>query len=300
MPNKETRNVRSLRKRVKKEYTEDDDEYYEETPKEKKAKLVKTSSKKGAPSSYSGDSKEVLGNNSFEKAIALFEKTDPALSDFIKSCDDPNTLMDVKMNAYQTLVKIIISQQLSTSAARSIMTKFIKLFLKEGESTEPDHQFKAHPHFPTPEIVKETSPERLRSAGISFRKAGYLLIISEKFSDKNYLLNDDKKLNDMSNEDIARLLIDLKGIGPWAVDIFLLLYMKRSDIFPISDAGIRKGLSMLIQNTLGKKGKKLNYLSIEEMEKYSENWKPYRSVASWYLMKVSSPERVKGYLKIRE
>ncbi|CUM57527.1 unnamed protein product [Debaryomyces tyrocola] len=300
MPNKEASNARPLRKRVKKEHVEEEDKYEEEIPKEKRAKLTKNSIKKGAPSSYSDDSKEALGNNSFEKAIALFEKTDSVLWNFIKSCDDPNTLMDVKMSAYQTLVKIIISQQLSTIAAGSIMTKFIKLFLKEGESTEPDHQFKAHPHFPTPEIVKEASPERLRSAGISFRKAEYLLIISEKFSDENYLLNDDKKLNDMTNEEIAELLINLKGIGPWAVDIFLLLYMKRSDIFPIRDAGIRKGLSILVQNTLGKKGKKLNYLSIEEMEKYSENWKPYRSVASWYLMKVSSPERVEGYLKISE
>ena len=299
MPNKKTSNTRSLRKRNKKEDLTEEDKNDKQIP-NKKTKLTKASFKKDAPSSYSDDSKEVLGNDSFKKAILLFEKTDPALSDFIKSCDDPNNLMDVKMSAYQSLVKIIISQQLSTIAAGSIMTKFIKLFLKEGESTEPDHQFKAHPHFPSPEIVKQATPERLRSAGISFRKAEYLLIISEKFTDEDYLLNDKKKLDAMTNKEIAELLTDLKGIGPWAVDIFLLLYMKRADIFPIRDAGIRKGLSILIQNTLGKKGKKLNYLSIEEMEKYAENWRPYRSVASWYLMKVSSPARVKGYLQINE
>lgn len=73
--------------------------------------------------------------------------------------------------------------------------------------------------------------------------------------------------------------------------------MKRFDVFPIRDEGIRAGLSTLVHKTLNKKGKKLNYLSIEEMEKYADNWKPNRSIASWYLMEWSTPGRVEGYIK---
>ncbi|CUM57095.1 unnamed protein product [Debaryomyces fabryi] len=301
MSKKETSGTLLLRKRFKRKWNEREEELEykddENIPRDKKVKLTKIL-KKGDTSSYSADSKEILTGDSFEKAIKLFEKKDPALSDFIKTCLDENNLMDVEISAYQTIVKMIISQQLSTNAASSIMTKFIKLFLKEGELTESDHQFKAHPHFPKPEIVKQTSPERLRSAGMSFRKAGYIISISESFSLENCPLNDDKRLKEMTNAEIAELLLEFKGIGPWGVDIFLLLYMKRSDVFPIHDAGIRKGLSIILQNTLGNKRKKLNNLTVQEMKKHSDNWKPYRSVASWYLMKLSSPERVRSYLNI--
>lgn len=301
MSTKATSNTRSLRKRVKTEYNDEyDDEYEEELPEEKKRKTKKKSIKMGVPNSYSSDSKDTLGSNDVEKAIALFETTDPDLSDFIKRCDDPHSLNEVKMTAYQTLVKIIISQQLSTTAAGSIINKFIRLFLETDESVAHYDQFEEHPHFPKPEAVKESSPESLRSAGMSFNKAGYVIAISEKFSDKNYPLSDEKKLADMTNQEIAEILLELKGIGPWAVDIFLMIHMKRSDIFPIRDAGIRRGLSTLVQKTPIKKGNKLNLLSIEEMEKHGENWKPYRSVASWYLMKLTSPQRIEGYFNISE
>lgn len=222
MSTKEASNTRTLRKRSKKEYAEsnNDDEYGDQMPEGKKAKLTKTSIRKGDLESYSADSKESLGSNSYERAIALFEKTDPALSDFIKSYHDPHTLFDIKLSAYQTLVRLLISEKLSTNAAGSIMKSFIELFLKKGESIESYDQFKAHSLFPKPEVVKEVAQEKLRSAGISFRKAGYLIAISEKFSDKNYSLNDDKKLKDMTNKKIADVLLDLKGIGPWSVDMF--------------------------------------------------------------------------------
>lgn len=302
MSTKEASNTRSLRKRSKEEYIEsnNDDECEDEMPEVKKKKLTKTSIRRGDLESYSADSKEILGSSSYERAIALFEKTDPALSDFIKSCGYPHTLFEIKLSAYQTLVKLLISEKLSTSAAGSITKRFIELFLKNGESIESYDQFKAHTLFPKPESVKEASQEELRSTGISFRKAGYLIAMSKKFSAKNYSLNDDKKLKNMTNKEIAELLLDLKGVGPWSVDMFLLLHMKRPDVFPIRDEGIRAGLSTLEQNTLSKNRKKLNHLSVEEMEKHAEKWKPYRSVASWYLMELSTPGRVKEYLKISE
>lgn len=78
-------------------------------PEEKKAKLTKTSIRKSHLESYSVDSEEILRSTSYEKAIALFEKTGPALSDFIKSYDDPHTLFVIKLMAYITLVKLLIS-----------------------------------------------------------------------------------------------------------------------------------------------------------------------------------------------
>mmetsp|Transcript_4432 Transcript_4432/g.4455 ORF Transcript_4432/g.4455 Transcript_4432/m.4455 type:complete len:304 (+) Transcript_4432:99-1010(+) len=299
MLKRETTDSRFIRKRMKIDFNKSERElenkYDEHIPKESRLKLTKAF-KTGEINSYSADSKAVLMDDSFEKAIKLFEKTDPALSDFIKSSPDENTLMDVKMSAYETIVKMIISQQLSTNSASSIMTNFVKLFLKESDLIEPDHQFNAHPYFPKPEIVRETSTNRLRSAGISYRKAGYLISISEIFLVENCPFHDDKALKKKTNGEIANLLLEIKGIGPWGVEIFLLIYMKRSDVFPIHDKGIRKGLSIILQNTQSNKKKKLKYLTIKEMKEHSENWKPYRSVAAWYLMKLTSPERVTSYL----
>lgn len=186
------------RKRSKKEDFEGDEQSDTEYPEEKKAKLNKASLRKGDLDSFSADSKEILRSDSFEKALTLFDKKDPALSDFIKNCDNSYSLFDVKLSAYQKLVKLLISEKLSTNAAGSIMKSFIGLFLKKGESIDSYDQFKANSLFPKPQIVKETSQEKLRSAGISFRKAGYLIVISEKFSDTSYPLNDAKKLKDMN------------------------------------------------------------------------------------------------------
>ncbi len=102
-----------------------------------------------------------------------------------------------------------------------------------------------------PKIVKEASQKKLRSAGISIRKAGYLIVMPEKFWEKNYPLNDENKLKYMTNEQIAKLLPELKGIGPWAVEMFLLLHMKSSDVFPIRY--ITVGLSTFMQNSLSTK-----------------------------------------------
>lgn len=102
-------------------------------PEEKKARLTKASIRNGVLDSYPADSKEALQNDSFEKEMVLFEKRSSALSNFVKRCDDPHTLFDVKLSAYQTLVKIRISEKLSTNAADSIIKNFLGLFLKHGE-----------------------------------------------------------------------------------------------------------------------------------------------------------------------
>ena len=112
MSKKETSGTLLLRKRFKRKWNEREEELEykddENIPRDKKVKLTKIL-KKGDTSSYSADSKEILTGDSFEKAIKLFEKKDPALSDFIKTCLDENNLMDVEISAYQTIVKMIIS-----------------------------------------------------------------------------------------------------------------------------------------------------------------------------------------------
>ncbi|HEV7702235.1 MAG TPA: DNA-3-methyladenine glycosylase 2 family protein [Candidatus Paceibacterota bacterium] len=126
-------------------------------------------------------------------------------------------------NAFLSLAGSIISQQISTKAGRAIYAKFILLFGKKK---------------PTPEAFLKFNIAQLKSAGISPQKAGYLKDLAEKFSDKtiNY-----KQFHAMSDEEVKEHLLQVKGIGPWTADMFLIFALNRKDILPVGDLGTRKG-----------------------------------------------------------
>ncbi len=126
-------------------------------------------------------------------------------------------------NPFLSLARSIISQQISTKAGAAILAKFMLLFGKKK---------------PSPEIFLTFNITQLRSAGISPQKAMYLKDLAEKFLDKT--LNP-KQFSKMTDEEIKEHLLQVKGIGPWTADMFLIFALNRKNILPVGDLGVRKG-----------------------------------------------------------
>jgi len=125
-------------------------------------------------------------------------------------------------NAFLSLATSIIYQQISTGAGNAIHKKFLKLFKEK----------------PTPEKLLKFSDKKIRSAGISPQKLSYLRDLAMKFEDGT--LNT-KHFHKMNDAEVKEHLIQVKGIGPWTADMFLIFALNRPDVLPVGDLGIKKG-----------------------------------------------------------
>jgi DNA-3-methyladenine glycosylase II len=186
-------------------------------------------------------------------------KRDPLLAPLIREHGHPP--FEPEPNAFKALAEFIIYQQLSGKAAGAIYDRFIDLF--------PRHRF------PKPAILLTVPTTTLRGVGLSNQKASYLLDLAAKFMDGTI---QPKHFPEMSNEEISAHLIQVKGIGQWTADMFLMFALNRPDILPVGDLGIRNGF------------KKLYGLrkdpSPERMAALAESWRPYRTAAAWYLWRA--------------
>lgn len=160
-------------------------------------------------------------------------------------------------NYFETLVRAIVSQQISTKAAASIFAKLKTALGRRGVK---------------PRALIETDDESLRGAGLSGNKLKSLRDLAEKCLSGEVPL---KKLGEMEDEAIIEALLPVRGIGRWTAEMFLIFSLGRHDIFPIADYGVKAGIMKLYG--LPELPKK------ETMLEVSEAWKPYRSIASWYL-----------------
>jgi len=164
-------------------------------------------------------------------------------------------------NYFEALLKNIIYQQLSGKAAKTIYNRFLKLF----ETTQ----------YPSPDKILNTPVEHLRGAGLSNQKVTYILDLSKKYVEGTLQLDE---LNQKSDKEISAQLIQVKGIGQWTADMFLIFTLGRENIFPLGDLGVKKGVA-IIEN--------LNKLPTEKhMAEISEKWQPYRTIAAWYMWKL--------------
>jgi DNA-3-methyladenine glycosylase II len=164
-------------------------------------------------------------------------------------------------NYFEALLKNIIYQQLSGKAAKTIYNRFLKLF----ETTQ----------YPSPDKILNTPVEHLRGAGLSNQKVTYILDLSKKYVEGTLQLDE---LNQKSDKEISAQLIQVKGIGQWTADMFLMFTLNREDVFPLGDLGVKKGV-VIIEN--------LNKLPTEKnMAEISEKWKPYRTIGAWYMWKL--------------
>lgn len=168
-----------------------------------------------------------------------------------------------RKDPFQSLVRSIIYQQVSGKAAESIFNRFVGLF-DSGDLPQPKEVFK-------------TPIEKLRSAGLSGQKALYIKDLAEKFSDGTIR---HELLRNMSNEEIISHLVRVKGIGVWTSHMFLMSTMRRPDVLPTGDLGIRKGFQ-IVYNL-----KRLP--NHAEMERLAKPWREHATMACWYLWQVAN------------
>ena len=155
-------------------------------------------------------------------SIKHLKRIDPDLERLF-DCYQVNDLQPEK-NHFKTLIRSIIYQQLSGNVARTIFERFKDIF--PGDS------------FPEPQRILDTNIEKLRSTGVSYRKAEYINNIAQAFlDDPDTYLNLEKK----NDEDIINSLTSVKGIGLWTAQMFLMFTLNRPDIFPVTDLAIQKG-----------------------------------------------------------
>ena len=165
-------------------------------------------------------------------------------------------------NSFESLARAIVYQQLSGRAAETIYRRFLALFPRG--------------RFPTPAALRRMSDQRLRGAGLSRPKVTYLKDLAAKFQDGTI---QPRRFRRASSAEIAATLLGVKGIGAWSVDMFLLFGLNRPDVLPVGDLGIRKGMAL--------------YFGLEalpdppSMERLAAPWRPFRSVASWYLWRCA-------------
>lgn len=186
-----------------------------------------------------------------------FLKKDPKLVKIINQVGDYN--LKIAKNRYQVLVEAIIAQQLSGSAAESILKKFKKLYKSK---------------FPKPIDVIKTSDSKLRLAGLSKMKILYIKDLSKKIETNQLNI---KKISTQNDESVIEQLINVKGIGRWTAEMFLIFSLGRLDILPVGDLGLKKGIQLMYS---------FNELPNEkDIEQLAESWRPYRTIATWYLWK---------------
>ena len=159
--------------------------------------------------------------------------------------------------AYGALVRSIVGQQLSVKAARSIYGRVEEHF---GGRT------------PTPEELLAADQDALRACGLSRAKVTYLRSLAEHVISGELEL---ERLDGLGDEEVAREITAVKGLGQWTADMFLIFHLGRPDVLPVGDLGVRRAVERLYGLEALPSG--------EELEALGERWRPYRSLASLYL-----------------
>ena len=193
-----------------------------------------------------------------EAGIDLLKK-DKKMNELINKFGRPD--FSQRQDYFQSLLRSIVFQQLSGKAAKTIYERFVNLIPKTSNLC--------------PNEVLKLNKDEMRKAGLSFQKINYVRNLADYF-ENNPLKK--KEVERMTDEEISKELIQIKGIGQWTVDMFLMFTLNRADILPCTDLGIQKGIMKILNMN--------NLPSKKEMTNCSRKWRPYRTIACWYLWRM--------------
>jgi DNA-3-methyladenine glycosylase II len=194
------------------------------------------------------------------KAVSTLREGDPVMARLIQEHGAlvRRELKDERTgDAYGALLRSIVGQQLSTKAAATIYGRMLELF---------------GGHAPTPRQLLEVDPGRIRSAGLSRPKIAYLRDLAEHVEEGRLDL---EHLPELSDEEVTAQLTDIKGLGQWTADMFLMFHLRRPDVLPVGDQGIRRAVK--VEYRLRK------LPDAKRLEKIARPWRPYRTLACLYL-----------------
>ncbi len=197
----------------------------------------------------------------WSEACAELCVKDPVLAKVIKKY--PGPVLTSKGDLFSTLIRSIVGQQISVLAADAVWGRFSALV---GEIS--------------PELILKPTPEALKNCGLSARKVEYIRGISETWT-KEYAEIDWEILSD---DEVKRKLIALRGVGPWTAEMILMFSLLRPDIFPIDDIGAIRAIENIYNGG--------EVMSKEDLLDQAENWAPWRTVATWFLWRTIDDEPV--------
>jgi DNA-3-methyladenine glycosylase II len=189
-----------------------------------------------------------------KKALAHLKKSDLILASIIERVGPCR--ISYREPTFEALARSIVFQQLSTKAARTIYSRFEE----------------AAGGVVTPESIRNLTVGEMRRAGLSKQKIGYIRDLAEHALSGAVNF---ERLSEMSDEEIIVALTDIKGVGVWTAHMFLIFALRRPNILPVGDFGVRSAIQRAY--------KKRKLPTSKEIEKLAKNWHPYCSFASWYL-----------------
>jgi DNA-3-methyladenine glycosylase II len=194
----------------------------------------------------------------YARARRLLMRRDPVLGATIKAIGECRMAERQRADHLTALVGAIVSQQLSTKAAATIFGRFLALFPEQA--------------IPGASAIAVLDDATLRGVGLSGQKVGYLRDLTARIGDGRLKLDELAALGD---EEIIERLTAVKGFGRWTAEMFLMFRLHRPDVLPVGDLGIVTAVQRLYRLRKKPDAKRLN--------KIGEAWRPYRSVACWYL-----------------
>lgn len=199
------------------------------------------------------------------EAALFLSKSDPKLKSLVKKVGSPEALRyHAKRDVFEALATAIVYQQLHAKAAETILNRFLELFPQRDG-------------FPAPETILKHDVESLMKCGLSRAKARGILDLSQKSWEGK--IPGRKEAAKLSNEELIERLTEVRGIGRWTVEMFLIFTLGRPDILPVHDFGVRKGYML----AFGKR----KMPSPRDLEKLGLRWSPHRTVLSWYLWRAT-------------
>jgi DNA-3-methyladenine glycosylase II len=204
----------------------------------------------------------------WDAATRALGQKDQVLEKLIRA--HPGVHLKRRSDPFTTLARAIVGQQISVKAADAIWRRFVATVASTTKSA-------AFPRL-DPGAVAANSLPALRECGLSERKAGYLRDLSVHFVSGTL---DPKRWKKLDDEALVTALVEVKGIGRWTAEMFLIFHELRADVLPVDDIGLQRAIALHYNG-----GERLAPAAMREL---ALGWQPYRSVATWYLWRSLDP-----------
>jgi DNA-3-methyladenine glycosylase II len=196
----------------------------------------------------------------WHRAKRALARRDPVMAGIMRA--HPKIFLVRRGEPFMTLARAIVGQQISVKAAQSVWDRVVACV--GGEVS--------------PQTVLGRQRPVLRACGLSDRKTEYICDLAQHFANGSIHVH---RWPEMSDEEIIAELVEVRGIGRWTAEMFLIFSLLRPDVFPLDDLGLQKGIRVAYFAN--------RKVALSTMRRIGERWRPWRSVATWYLWRSLDP-----------
>jgi DNA-3-methyladenine glycosylase II len=203
--------------------------------------------------------REVSSPGYWSEACRHLSRRDRVMKKLVASY--PGAVLQSRGDAFTTLARSVVGQQISVKAAQSVWTRFHAL---------ADTM--------TPQCVLGLKVDDMRQAGLSARKVEYLQDLSKRFAESSLSL---ALWPQMTDEEIIKELVSIRGVGRWTAEMFLIFHLMRPNVLPLDDVGLTNGISQAYYSG--------EPVSRSEVRELAASWSPYATVATWYIWRSLDP-----------